>query len=411
MKSRTYLYMVAGISVSAFFSGALLWVPARIITVAQLPAADEVIKKSTTPRVLHRKTPAQVRGIYMTACAASSSSFRNKLISLIDETELNSVVIDVKDFSGTISFVTKDPRYRQETVSGCRVADMKGLVKMLHEKGIYVIARMTVFQDPYYAKRHPDIAVQKESDKSIWRDYKELAFIDAGATEYWKYIVGLSKEAYSIGFDEINFDYIRYPSDGDMKDIYYPISEERVVSNPEYGKALVLRDFFSFLYTQLHPTGVKLSADVFGMTTTNTDDLNIGQILEYVTPYFDYVAPMTYPSHYPSGFFGITNPNTDVYKVVNISVAHAVNRLSATTTVVFIPGAEIVASSTPPLYKKVTHSSTKLRPWIQDFDYGGTYGVKEVQAQIQAVHDAGVDSWILWDPSNRYTRGALANAE
>jgi len=129
---------------------------------------------------------------------------------------------------------------------------------------------------------------------------------------------------------------------------------------------------------------VVLSADLFGMVTTNSDDLNIGQILEYAAPYFDYISPMVYPSHYPRGFNGWQNPNNYPYEVVNFSMSKAVEKL--------------VNASTSPL---------KLRPWLQDFDYGGDYDIPEVKAQIQATYDAGLTSWMLWSASNRYTRGAL----
>ena len=169
-----------------------------------------------------------------------------------------------------------------------------------------------------------------------------------------------------------------------MNDIAYPFSEEKVLADPNYGKAEVMRDFFKYLAGEMKDTGAVLSADMFGMVTTNPDDLNIGQVLEYAEPYFDYIAPMTYPSHYPNGFNGWLNPNKEVYGVVKYSMDEAVRRMNE-------------ASSTP----------SKIRPWLQDFDYGGNYDIAEVRAQIQAVYDSGLTSWMLWAPSNVYTRGAL----
>jgi len=150
-----------------------------------------------------------------------------------------------------------------------------------------------------------------------------------------------------------------------------------------------------------------LSADLFGMTTTNIDDLNIGQVLERALPYFDYIAPMVYPSHYPTGFYGWKNPNNYPYEVVHVSMLRAVERARATTTSIQAADFTRIGTSTPAQYAKPVFPPDVFRPWLQDFDYGGDYGPEEVRAQIQATYDAGIDSWMLWSPSNRYTRGAL----
>jgi len=265
-----------------------------------------------------------------------------------------------------------------------RISDIREFIARLHEKGIYVMGRISVFQDPYYVSKYPEFAVRRESDDGIWEDYKGISWLDAGSKEVWDYTVAIAKESYNTGFDELNFDYIRFPSDGNMYDIKYPFSEEKVMADPNYGKAEVMRSFFKYLHEEMKDTDAVLSADMFGMVTTNPDDLNIGQVLEYAEPYFDYIAPMTYPSHYPKGFNGYPNPNKEVYGVIKYSMDQAVRRMNE-------------ASTTP----------LKIRPWLQDFDYGGNYDIAEVRAQIQAVYDSGLTSWMLWDPSNRYTVDAL----
>ena len=242
-------------------------------------------EKKDTFIPLRVETPEAVRAIYMTQCVAGTPSFRDSLVKLIEETEINSVVIDIKDFSGGLGFIPEDPVLKESLSTECYAPDMKEFVKRLNEKGIYVIGRLTVFQDPFYANKHPHLAVKKESATStLWQDYKGLNFIDAGAREYWDYIIAISREAYDSGFDELNYDYIRFPSDGDMKDIYYPFSETRVNRNPDTGKAEVVEEFFSYLHAHLKDTGVVMSADLFGMTTTNHDDLNIGQQIEPALP-------------------------------------------------------------------------------------------------------------------------------
>lgn len=378
---------------------------------------------------LYLETPKPLKAIYMTQCVAGTPSFRAELLGLIEETELNAVVIDVKDFSGGIGFTTDHPELTPYISDRCRASDMRELVRQFNEKGIYTIARITVFQDPLYAELHPELGVKYASNpEALWTDNKGLHFIDVSAKPFWDYIITLSRETHKLGFDELNYDYIRFPSDGPMKDIHFPHSGDT-------PKAVALERFFAFLHEEMknpsaYPRGVEppvISADLFGMTTTNYDDLNIGQQLERTLPYFDYVAPMVYPSHYPAGWHGFQNPNLYPYEVVNICMETAARRAEAKTSpietrmsepvyeTITIEAASSTAGTTTTQTKKVLTGEytkpqfdrNKLRPWLQDFDYGGNYDVAEVRTQIQATYDAGLHSWMLWAPSNRYTRGAL----
>jgi hypothetical protein len=358
------------------------------------------------PEVKHVETPEAVKAIYMTACVAGTPSFRNDLVELIDETELNSVIIDVKDFTGTISFDTEDPEMIGVNGTGCRVSDMQDFVKYLHEKDIYTIARITVFQDPFYTSQHPELAVKKASDGSVWEYYKCISFIEVGAREYWEYVLKLAEITYELGFDEINFDYVRFPSDGNMKDIYFPFSEELITENPSGGKAIALESFFKYVKKSIDEINKELkeegkqeiitSVDLFGMVTTNTDDLNIGQVLERALPYFDYIAPMVYPSHYPAYFNDWADPNKYPYELIKFVMSSGVQRVR-----------DMINDPETPDSVKDHLSIQQLRPWLQDFDYGGNYDVKEVRDQIQATYDSELDSWMLWAASNRYTRDAL----
>lgn len=342
------------------------------------PVASEQDPIETT----HIETPEAVKAIYMTSWVAGTPDWRERLFTMIDETELNAVVIDIKDYSGKISFLMDNEAVNEFGATERRIGnarDVKRLINDLHERDIYVIGRITVFQDPYLAPRRTEWAVQNP-DGSVWEDKKGLSYIDPSSQDVWDYTIALSKESYDLGFDEINLDYIRFPSDGNISNARFPLSGER-------PKADVIEEFFAYVHEHTKDTGMTLSADLFGMVTTNRDDLNIGQVLERATPYFDYIAPMVYPSHYPSGFNGHANPNDYPYEVVNYSMERAVERLKAATT-----------------------SPQKLRPWLQDFDYGGDYGPAEVRAQIQATYDAGLDGWMLWSPGNNYTREALEDA-
>ena len=247
------------------------------------------------------------------------------------------------------------------------------------------------------------MAVKSASTGKPWKDRKGLNFLDVGGKGTWDYIVAIARDASSIGFDEINFDYIRYPSDGNMKDAVYTLS-----SGP---KAEQLEKFFKYLSVEMKKSNIVTSADLFGMTTTNYDDLNIGQVLERTLPYFDYVAPMVYPSHYPKNFNGWKNPNTVPYQLIHFVMGRAVERAEATSTAVAMldnTKIDLGTSTKKVLYTHEPQNKLKLRTWIQDFDYGGNYDIPEVKAQIKATYDVGLTSWMIWAPSNKYTVGALA---
>lgn len=366
----------------------------------------------------HIETPKPLKGIYMSQCVVGTPTFRNSLVSLIDETALNTVVIDVKDFSGTIGFPTVDERFSDASLQSCGARDMKEFIETLHKKDIYVIARITVFQDPHYSTAHPEQAVQSASRPGQpWEDNKGLNFVDVSSRDFWDYIVTFSKEAILLGFDELNYDYIRYPSDGPMKDAVYQNG----------NKAEALERFFKYLHDEIKPTGVVMSADLFGMTASNTDDLGIGQVLERALPYFDYIMPMVYPSHYPDGFNGYSDPNDYPYEVVKYAMDRAADRTIATETSVrtldgvpvmrteIVPATADTATSTREvatgLYTKSVYDADKIRPWLQDFDYGKSYLPRDIIAQTQATYDAGLTSWIFWDPANKYDSLETAMSE
>jgi hypothetical protein len=262
------------------------------------------------PKATHVSTPKAVKAAYMTSWVAGTTKMRDHVIALIDETELNSIVIDIKDFSGTISFPITNETVAKYKASEERIPDVRALIELLHKKNIYVIGRITIFQDPHLAKARPDIAVQSKATGGTWKDRKGIAYIDPSAKDAWDYNIALAKESYELGFDEINFDYIRFPSDGNIADMKFPISGNVTATASTTPKADKLEAFFKYVRTEInkekeHPV---ISADLFGMTTSNTDDLGIGQVLERAAPYFDYIAPMVYPSHYPATFIGLKNP-------------------------------------------------------------------------------------------------------
>ncbi|MFH1170791.1 MAG: putative glycoside hydrolase [Candidatus Vogelbacteria bacterium] len=349
------------------------------------------------PVITHLPTPEPVKAIYMTSWVAGTPRIRERLIKLIDETELNAIVIDIKDYTGRIAFAVADPDLVKTGAVEERIKDIKNFIRGLHEKNIYVIGRVSVFQDAYFVSRHPELAVHRKSDNSAWKDRKGISWLEAGATPVWDYVIKIAREAYAVGFDEINFDYIRFPSDGNMKDISYQHFDQK-----KETRAQVLKRFYSYLSQALAPLEVPISADLFGLVTTSNDDLGIGQVLVDAAPYFDYIAPMVYPSHFASGYLNFSKPAIHPYEVVKNAMTSAVARLIATSS---------VATSTDVQHSVSNKVSDKrrgeLRPWLQDFNLGATYTAPMVRAQIQATYDSGLTSWMLWSPSNNYTRGAL----
>ncbi len=345
--------------------------------------------------------PDPIKAIYLSSYSAGNTTKINSVIKLIKETELNSVVIDMKDSTGFVSYNTDLELPKDYKAVDPRIPALNKLIKKLHDESIYVIARVAVFQDQQLAKARPDLALMSSSTpKESWKDYKGLMWMDTSSHEVWDYNIAIAEELASRGIDEVNFDYIRFASDGNLANIKYPFWDGKTY------KTLVVRDFFKYLREQL--PDVTISADLFGLVTVNTDGLGIGQHLEYALPYFDAIAPMTYPSHYFKGFIGIENPAAEPYKVIKYSMDSALIRVKA-----YEAGlrAAIGNSTTTPMPK-----IAKLRPWFQDFDLGADYDEKMVRAQIQAWYDAATNTpykiggWMLWNASNFYTKAALEPA-
>ncbi|MCE9517645.1 putative glycoside hydrolase [Candidatus Nomurabacteria bacterium] len=338
----------------------------------------EVKPVESTVVASHIETPSAVKAVYISSWVAGSPSFRDAIIKLIDETELNAVVIDIKDSTGRISFGVDDLLVSRYGSSENRIANIHALVEMLHKKNIYIIGRISVFQDPYMTKIKPEWAITKKSDGTVWKDRKGLSFLDPANKNVHDYIIALAHESYRYGFDEINFDYIRYPSDGNLKDINYHLVDGKT-------RADNIESFFKYLNKEMKKNNnIPMSAVVFGLTTEVSDDMGIGQVWEKAFPYFDYLSPMIYPSHYPPGHAGFKNPAAYPYEVIKRALEGAIIKTNAI-------GGDI----------------QKIRPWLQDFDMGATYTKELVRAQIKATYDVKLTSWMLWDPRNKYTREAL----
>ncbi len=341
----------------------------------QVPIIEPEIPVEIKPIATHITTPKNVRAVYMSSWVASTPSIRQKIIDLIDSSEINAVVIDIKDATGRVSFLVDDPVVSDTQSPKDLIKNIPDLIQTLHDKNIYVIGRISVFQDPYLTKLKPEWAIKTKSTGAVWKDKKGLSFLDPTKQEVWNYIVHLAKFSHDQGFDEINFDYIRFPSDGNISDISYPTADG--------SKSDAIEKFFIYLHDEMKSAGITTSADLFGLTTEATDDMGIGQVLEKALPHFDYIAPMVYPSHYPKGYQGFANPAAKPYEVITIAMKKGVARAVA-----------------------LGMDASKFRPWIQDFNMGTTYTASMIKDQIRALHEQGIDSYMVWDPANTYTTEA-----
>ena len=422
------LILAAGVGIFLFLGGT-----ENIEVVApNLPAVALEVPEATSSQLLALKTnqltpklvdienqkplanpPEIIKAIYLTSWSAGNSVKIKYLIDLAKTTEINAVVIDIKDYSGYVAYDTQVPEVEKYNAKEIRIPLINRLIKQLHDEGIYVIARITIFQDPRLSQARPDLTIKSKKTGNSWLDNKKLNWIDPAAKEAWNYDIAIAKEAASRGFDELNFDYIRFPSDGDLNDMDFAFWDKKT------PKSLVLRNFFKTLRQEL--AGTKISADLFGLATVNQDDLGIGQIIEDAFEYFDFVSPMVYPSHYASGFLGYKNPALYPYEVVKYSLDSGIKRLinygrlqTATSTASSTIASSTVTSFTiNQLVADHPIITAKLRPWLQDFNLGADYTAAMVKKEIQAVRDSLGDNfsgWMLWNPSNIYTKGAFESA-
>lgn len=361
---------------------------------AALRADDGPPGPSAQEAVSHVPLPAFVKGIYVSASTAGTARRFGQLVDLVDRTELNAMVIDVKDGDGAISFVPSDATLAPYAASKPGLGKLGEFTKPLHDKGIYLIARVFVFQDPWLVEKRPDLAV-KRLGGGVWRDRRGTPWLDPASREVWKYNAAIAREAYAGGFDEVQFDYIRFLSDGNMASAVYPAYDGKT------PKADVIRSFFGYMDAELREkSGIPISADLFGLTMWAHDsDLNIGQRLDNAARHFDFISPMVYPSHYPAGFEGFANPADHPYEVVHDNLVKGQKVFDALRQ-------EDLAlrEKNPALSLKVAG----VRPWLQDFNLGADYTPDMVKAQMKASVDGGASGWIFWNARNVYTESAFA---
>lgn len=362
-----------------------------IQSLSPLPTDEEALKQYLislmTPQAyasaIPKEAPEAVKGIYVTGPVAGHERM-NEIIQLVEETELNAVVIDVKNDDGYITYSMNSELVEELDAKVLYIKDLPSLIQTLHEKDIYVIARIVTFRDPHLASVKPEWSVHLK-DGSVYYDKSGLAWVNPYNRQVWDYIAEVATCAVKDGFDEIQFDYVRFSTEIKAGEVDYGQDSSTV------SKTEIITQFTEYIYEKLSPFGVRVSADVFGTIIDNAYDSGIvGQDYAQIGSRLDIICPMIYPSHYASGVYGQKYPNSAPYEMVTGALNASETKLSQ------LPEDE------RPI----------VRPWLQDFTAGWVkpyqaYGATQVREQIQAVYDAGYTEWILWNSSNRYTKEAL----
>ncbi|HET9709261.1 MAG TPA: putative glycoside hydrolase [Gemmatimonadales bacterium] len=325
--------------------------------------------------------PSSVKALYVNAWAFSGNRLW-QIVHMIDGTEINSLVIDVKDDTGCLLYHSQVETAKQIGADACaRVKDVRARLDTLHAHGIYAIARIVVAKDRLLAEGKAAWSV-KSTEGGLWRDRIGMAWVDAYNDSVWVYAGQLGREAVSLGFGEVQFDYVRFPDEPKSR-METAVFSARV--NGETQRAAVRRHI-KLLTDFVHPMGVPVTFDVFGLTASVTSgDLGIGQVWEDFSDVADVLLPMVYPSHYKGGSFGYRSPNANPYGVVRYALSDALSRSRAPNT-------------------------AEIRPYLQAFTLGRRlprYTPVEIRDQIQAAKDVGIESWVLWNPRSVYQRASL----
>ncbi len=330
-------------------------------------------------------TPRPLRGLYVNRWAAIGQRMW-ELIDVAKRTEVNALVIDVKDDRGLVLYRSGVPLAHAigaDTVYPMRLKRMRAVLDTMRAYGIYPIARIVVAKDPLLAEHRTAWAIRRKSDPSKpWLDSHGKPWLDPHHPEVWRYAAELACEAVSLGFSEVQLDYVRFPDEDRItREAVFPLAAGRV-------RAEVIRQQLLAMRAWLRDQHVPITADVFGLTTSDTTDMGIGQRWEMFVDAVDVVLPMMYPSHYAPGSYHLGNPNAHPYEVIDHALRDARQRSEG------IAGA------------------ARVVPWYQDFTLGPPhYGSAQVRAQIRAGYDNGVMSWVLWNPRSQYTLAALEPAK
>jgi hypothetical protein len=361
----------------AFSLGAL---PASASLVVKVPGYAKVTLAPTRAAIDVKLKRQPIKAAYLTYYGFADRQIRGRVLDLVARTELNAVVLDIKGDRGWIPYRTEVPLALAAGAQGPVILkDFDGMMADLRARGVYTIARIVTFKDNVLAQHRRDLAIIDTRTRKPWVDREGLAWVDPFRTEVWEYNLAIAREAIRKGFDEVQFDYVRFPTDGKLAAARYAKANSKETRLP------AIAGFLGRARAELGAMGAFVGADVFGYTAFNENDTDIGQRIEELAPHVDYICPMVYPSGYHVGIPGYRNPVAHPYQVVHESV-----RL---------------------IRKRSAGLPVQVRPWLQDFkDYAfdrRIFGAPEVRAQIKGADDAGGLGFMLWNPKNDYTGAAL----
>ncbi len=352
------------------------------ITPTPLPTLPPISEDAI--EVIEAQVPVKVKGIYVTS-AIAGSNLLDELIMLADTTEINAMVIDIKDDHGKITY-KMDSTLAQEIGSTTNtIKDIESFIKDLKSRDIYLIARIVAFKDPYLADKRKDLAIRNK-DGSLYLDNNGEGWVNPYNHKVWEYLVEVASQAAAVGFDEIQFDYIRFSTGNDIAKADFG-KESKDMTKEE-----VILEFTKYAYEKLKPLGVYVSADVYGTIISSSIDAGlVGQNYVEMAKYLDYICPMIYPSHFGEGNYGIKYPDLEPMNIIRKALTASKEKLEQ------IPEDE--------------HSAI-VRPWLQDFTatwikHHMEYGGDELREQIEGVYGAGYEEWLLWNAGCNYSEDGL----
>lgn len=338
-----------------------------------------------------QRVPVKVKGVYISSYVAGTPDMMDRLIAELDRTEANALIIDLKDDFGRVTCEMDSPLVQEIGSIKTYIPDIEGLMKKLEEHDIYVIARIPAFRDAWLGEARPDWCIHK-ADGSIFKDRDGNAWVNPYKREAWDYLVEIAIQAGKLGFDEVQFDYVRFCTEKGMKEAVFDETDVQGRSRTD-----IICEFMEYAYEILKNEGVFVSADVFGaIINSDVNADSVGQIYGEMARHLDYISPMIYPSHYADGNYGIDHPDIHPYETVRAALE----------------------DSRKELYFAAQESEhmAQVRPWLQDFTAAWLanhieYGPEQIRQQIQATYDSGYDEWMLWDASCRYCWDGLLTPE
>jgi hypothetical protein len=336
-------------------------------------AGDSVARRDTSVRDRGLlATDAIVRALYVNRFAAQSPRRIAALVRIADETEVNALVVDMKDEFG-LNYESADPAIARNAGTMVKVTALRALLDTLKAHDVLPIARIVVFKDSVAARVNPDDVIRR-ADGSAWRDRQGLTWVDPYSARIREYNLKVAEELVRLGFGEIQFDYIRFPEP------YRSLPAQHFPRSAGVARPDAIAAFLREARTRLNALGVRSTADVFGLVTTVNGPLEIAQHWERLAPVTDVLLPMVYPSHYPRGSLGVARPNASPYDIVHRALVRARERDEA-----------------------LGIGGEHVRPYLQAFTLGApAYGPAELRAQLRATYDAGYEGWVLWHPGSKY---------